>query len=95
MKQDAPETYTNRELAMLISSNSDTNLLQHEALKKSMEEFHKITHDTLQTILAQTTKTNGRVNKLEMWRSYTLGAMALLTFLIPITMWAIEKAYGK
>ena len=95
MKNESPETYTNRELAMLINANSDTNLLQHEAIRKSLEEFHKTTNDTLQSILAQTSKTNGRVNRLEIWRSYMLGGMALLTFLIPISMWAIEKIYGN
>lgn len=95
MKQEAPEEFTNRELAMLINGNNDTNLLQHEMIRKNMEDFHKATQETLQAILAQTSKTNGRVNRLEMWRSYILGGMALLTFLIPISMWAIEKIYGR
>jgi len=95
MKQETPEEFTNRELAMLIGANNDTNILQHEAIKKSLEEFHKATEATLQSILAQTSKTNGRVNRLEIWRSYMLGGMALLTFLIPISMWTIEKIYGK
>ena len=93
MKKEAPETYTNRELAMLIESNSETNLLQHEALRKSIADFHETTNATLQTILAQTTKTNGRVTRLESWRSYILGGMALLTFLIPISMWVVDKLY--
>lgn len=95
MKQETPESFTNRELAMLINGNNDTNLLQHEALRKSIADFHETTNSTLQAILAQTSKTNGRVNRLEMWRSYILGGMALLTFLIPISMWAIEKIYGR
>jgi hypothetical protein len=37
---------------------------------------------SLDEILMQTKKTNGRVSKLEQWQSYVLGAVATLGFLI-------------
>ena len=83
--ENEPQSFTNRELWMLIDRNNQTNLLQHEALKKSMEEFHKTTHETLLSILAQTSKTNGRVNKIELWQSYVKGS----TWIIPIVVSAV------
>lgn len=37
--------------------------------------------ETLKRIEAQTTKTNGRVSSLEEWRSYVVGAVAVLTLI--------------
>lgn len=70
---------------MLIDRNNQTNLLQHQALIESQKEFHKTTRETLELILAQTSKTNGRVNKIELWQSYVKGS----TWIIPIIVSAI------
>lgn len=83
--EEEPKTFTNRELWMLIDRNNQTNLLQHQSLLVSQEEFHKTTLSTLKLILEQTSKTNGRVNKLELWQSYVKGS----TFIIPIVVSAI------
>lgn len=42
--------------------------------------------ETLARIEEQTIKTNGRVSKLENWRSYTAGAVAIICLVVvPIT----------
>jgi hypothetical protein len=74
---DETKQFTNRELYMLIDKNNETNQLQHQALMESIKTFHDKTEGTLSTILTQTTKTNGRVTKLEDWKQYLAGGIAL------------------
>ena len=90
------EQFTNRELFMLIEKNNETNQLQHASLLQSIKEFHDKTEGTLGTILAQTTKTNGRVtknedniNKLNSWKSYLAGGMALFCLIGLPTIWIL------
>jgi hypothetical protein len=82
-EKDNPKQYTNRELFLLIKGNNDTNQLQHDALLASIKNFHEKTEETLKTILAQTTKTNGRVNKLENWQAGVVAVTILLSTLVP------------
>lgn len=43
--------------------------------------------ETLRRIEQQTVRTNGRVTQLEMWRSYVVGAVAILsTIVLPIAL---------
>ena len=54
----------------------------------SSNELHKQRLDEvdkkLQAILEQTTRTNGRVDRLESWRDKITGAWLVLTFVSPV-----------
>jgi hypothetical protein len=51
--------------------------------------FHEM-KETLCRIENQVTKTNGRVSSLEAWRNFTVGAVAVITVLLPfIVSWAL------
>lgn len=72
---ELPKQYTNRELGIMLENLCNSSNLAHKELK-----------DDLQEIKNQTKMTNGRVNKLENWRNFIVGAIAVITFLIPITV---------
>jgi len=88
MENEEPKTYTNRELFLLIKSNNETNLLQHESILKSLQDFHCSTRVTLDELVKQTKKTNGNVMDLLLWRAFVKGQ----TWIIPIVVSAIISA---
>ena len=83
------DQFTNRELFMLIEKNNETNQLQHDALLESIKTFHDKTEGTLSSILTQTCKTNGRVSKLEGWKMYMSGGIALFCIVGLPLMWIL------
>ncbi len=84
-EQEQPKTYSNRELYMLIKSNSDLNLEQHKNILESIQTFHEATNETLKKLVVQTTKTNGNVMDLLLWRMYVKGQ----TYVIPLVVAAL------
>lgn len=59
---------------------------------REIRDFFDDIRKTLDRIEKQTIKTNGRVSSLENWRSYTVGAMAVITLIIvPILGWALYQ----
>ena len=61
-------------------------------LEQKMEERHADQIQYLQRIEGQTTKTNGRVNKLENWQAYIKGGLAVIVLLlVPIAIYFIQQ----
>lgn len=59
---------------------------------KELNKDIKHIKETVMRIEKQVIKTNGRVSALEMWRSYLLGACAVMTLLlVPIIIYAVTK----
>lgn len=59
---------------------------------KKLNKDIKHIKETVGRIEAQVIKTNGRVSALERWRSYLLGACAVLTMLlVPVIIYAVTK----
>jgi hypothetical protein len=93
---DETKQYSNRELYLLLDKNNEMNQLQHTAIIQSIQAFHDKTEGTLKTILEQTTKTNGRVNKLEGWRMYMAGGIALFCLVgLPMIWMLINDVRGS
>ena len=65
------ENYSKREIDMIIKGISD-----HIDSKDTAHE------EKLDMILAQTTKHNGRMSKLENWRSYLAGGLAIISVIV-------------
>lgn len=53
-----------------------------EYTNRELDEKFDGLHEKLDLILAQTTKTNGRVNRLEVWRGFITGGLAIIAIVI-------------
>ena len=60
------------------------NDLDNRYSNREIKAFFNEIKDTLERIETQTTKTNGRVNKLENWRSYLLGGIAIISSIVVV-----------
>lgn len=59
---------------------------------REIKEKFEAVHEDVKSILAQTTKTNGRVSKLESWQAFMQGGLAILALLVvPILIYIIQK----
>lgn len=60
--------------------------------KREMDNIIKEIHSTVKRIEEQTTKTNGRVSKLETWRGFITGGLAVVAvLLVPILFMLIKQ----
>lgn len=76
------DQYSNREIDLMLNS-----------LKDHIDVNHGVLLTTLKRIEDQTTKTNGRVKKLEIWRGMIIGAIAIISMIvIPLTVYAFNLA---
>ncbi len=73
-RQDHIDEYTNRELFLLIESNQE-----------KADNFHEVVIKRLDALVEQTTKTNGNVMSLLLWRATVKGA----TWIVPLVVSAI------
>lgn len=53
-----------------------------EYTNRELDEKFDGLHEKLDLILAQTTKTNGRVNRLEVWRGFVTGGLAIISIIV-------------
>jgi len=76
---------TDREIRTRFETMAVANKVAHVAMSEKLDK-----------ILEQTTKTNGKVLRLQEWKSYLVGAWAVVTlFVIPLVLYvnAVESNY--
>lgn len=56
--------------------------MEEEYSKREIDLFMEEIRNTLARIEAQTTKTNGSVRSLQIWRGFITGGLAIITVLI-------------
>lgn len=79
--------------------SNDTIVERIEGVRTLIEEKFEYNYKDHQRIEAQTTKTNGRVNRLEeemsslsAWKNKVLGALIITEMiLLPLAIWALTK----
>ena len=62
-----------------------------EKSNQTLEMMITSLHDDVKEIKIQTKMTNGRVSKLEVWRGFITGGLAVLTFILGYVIYFLEK----
>lgn len=73
-------------------TSTDVLVERIDGFKALMEAQHTETTRRLEEIQAQTTKTNGRVSKLEKWQTAIFAGSAVLIFLLRDSLIQIIKS---
>ena len=67
--------------------------MEAEYSKRELDSHFGDVKESLDRIEAQVVKTNGRVSKLEIWRGYIAGALAIISFVvIPLVVYSFNVA---
>lgn len=67
-----------------------------DGLKELINEKFTTNEVGHSAILAQTTRTNGRVSRLESWQNKIIGGLVLSNIVIvPILMWLVKEHMSK
>ena len=69
--------------------------MEEEYSKREIDTFMQEIRDQLNRIEAQTTKTNGRVSKLENWRGFITGGLAILSAIMLPIVFILISSYIK
>jgi hypothetical protein len=76
--------------------NEELILQKLSALDALNREQHNTILAKTDSIIEQTSKTNGRVSKLEVWMNRGIGAMAIINlFVVPVLMWLVYAHLEK
>jgi hypothetical protein len=75
MSQD----YTKREIDLIT-----------KGLSSSMKDTHEHIAEKLEQILEQTTRTNGRVSRLENWKAWITGSIGVI---LPVLSYIVYKLF--
>lgn len=66
------------------------NKINNDVLLERINNLIETNKTEHEAILAQTTKTNGRVNKLESWQNRIIGGMVIVDVIVlPLVLWWI------
>jgi hypothetical protein len=75
-----PQQFTNRELAMLMQNIKEHHMESFNVLDKKLEQ-----------ILIQTTRTNGRVSGIEMWKANIEGRLWVVPIIVSAVIAGVVK----
>ena len=60
-------------------------------IEKTIDEHAQFTVKSFETVITKQDLTNGRIKRLEMWRSFLIGVWSVLTFLLPIFFYQVAR----